>query len=413
MRRGLEPGRLRQVIINLVGNAIKFTNRGGVTVQLQGAESDARGEKAERGSPDAPVLITEFRTLHFLVRDTGIGIPADKLRTIFAPFVQAEGSMARRYGGTGLGLAISERLVEMMSGDLRVESTVGQGSTFRFTVRMGVQDGTCPMPPHEVMAPSPSGPPARPLRILLAEDNLINQKVSLWALENAGHQVSVANNGREAVSALDGDPFDLVLMDVQMPEMDGLEATATIRQAERRTGRHVPIIALTAHAMKGDRERFLAAGMDGYVTKPIRQQELWQEIEQCVPLPAETKGNGISVGAPDSTLDRATLLARVGGNAKLLTEILHLFRGECPRLMGELREAVSRRNAEGIRRTAHTLKGMLGNLSAQDAYEAAARMEKAGWEDESADAENAFADFQRQLDRLDLAVVRFVADLSS
>ena len=401
-----DVGRLRQVIINLVGNAIKFTNRGRVVVQMQ-------SEKGENGSSAAPLPHSAFCTLHFRVEDTGIGIPADMLDTIFAPFVQAEGSMARRFGGTGLGLAISEQLVEMMGGNIRVESTVGQGSIFRFTVRMGVQEGTSPMPLHDVMAPTPPRPQMRPLRILLAEDNLINQKVSLWALEKAGHQVSIANDGKEAVAALDHDSFDLVLMDVQMPEMDGLEATAVIRQTEKRTGRHIPIIALTAHAMKGDRERFLAAGMDGYVTKPIRQHELWKEIGGCVPLLAGSKGDTLPEGATDQTLNRTTLLARVGGKVKLLTEILHLFRSECPRRMGELREAISRRNIEGIHRAAHTMKGMLGSVSATDAYEAALRLEKLGLEGELASLEDAFAFLHQKIDRLDLAVARFVSDLSS
>lgn len=230
--------------------------------------------------------------MHVSVADTGIGIPADKLETIFAPFMQADGSMTRRYGGTGLGLTISARLAEMMGGRIWVESTVGQGSNFHFTVRIGVQRGAYeainqPGSPTLMVNHNATDQPAealtvRTLRILLAEDNIINQKVTVAALTKAGYQVSLANNGKEAVTMLEEQPFDLVLMDVQMPEMDGLEATAAIRHMEKLLGQHTPIIALTAHTMQGDKERLLDAGMDGYVSKPIRQEELLQTIRKLV-----------------------------------------------------------------------------------------------------------------------------------
>lgn len=259
-------GRLQQIIVNLVGNAIKFTSRGEIGIKV----------RAEVSAP-------KEASLHVSVADTGIGIPADKLDTIFAPFMQADGSMTRRYGGTGLGLTISARLVEMMGGRIWVESTVGLGSTFHFTVRIGVQRGA-----YEAIIPSGSPPlpteavTMRPLRILLVEDSIVNQKLTMWTLEKAGHRVSLANNGKEAVASLEEQPFDLVLMDVQMPEMDGLEATAAIRHREKLKCQHTPIIALTAHAMQGDRERFLGVGMDGYVSKPIRQEELLQAIRELV-----------------------------------------------------------------------------------------------------------------------------------
>lgn len=259
-------GRLQQIIVNLVGNAIKFTSRGEIGIKV----------RAEVSAP-------KEASLHVSVADTGIGIPADKLDTIFAPFMQADGSMTRRYGGTGLGLTISARLVEMMGGRIWVESTVGLGSTFHFTVRIGVQRGA-----YEAINPSGSPPlpteavTMRPLRILLVEDSIVNQKLTMWTLEKAGHRVSLANNGKEAVASLEEQPFDLVLMDVQMPEMDGLEATAAIRHREKLKCQHTPIIALTAHAMQGDRERFLGVGMDGYVSKPIRQEELLQAIRELV-----------------------------------------------------------------------------------------------------------------------------------
>jgi PAS domain S-box-containing protein len=268
-------GRLQQIIVNLVGNAIKFTNRGEIGIKV----------RAEVSAP-------KEATLHVSVADTGIGIPADKLDTIFAPFMQADGSMSRRYGGTGLGLTISARLVELMGGRIWVESTVGQGSTFHFTARIGVRGGTyeainppgLPTPgvKHNATDQAVESFMVRPLRILLAEDSILNQKMAVAALTKAGYRVSLANNGKEAIACLEEQPFDLVLMDVQMPEMDGLEATAAIRQIEKLTGQHTPIIALTASAMQGDKERFLAVGMDGYVSKPFRQEELLQAIRELV-----------------------------------------------------------------------------------------------------------------------------------
>jgi PAS domain S-box-containing protein len=264
-----DPSRLRQIITNLVGNAIKFTER---------------GEVAFKAAVDS---ITEDRvTLHCLVSDTGIGIAEDKQKTIFEAFSQADGSTARKFGGTGLGLTISTRLVEMMGGKIWVESTLGQGSAFHFTVSLGVARAGAPAAvSREIVELAAvmnhvSAEPKKPqCRVLLAEDNAVNQKLAVRLLEKQGHRVTVASDGRQALNAVEREEFDIVLMDIQMPEMDGLEATAAIRARERTTGRHVPIIALTAHAMRGDRERCLSAGMDGYLSKPIGTRELLELIE--------------------------------------------------------------------------------------------------------------------------------------
>ena len=271
-------GRLRQILINLIGNAIKFTSQGEVAVSVQMQNAECRMQN-DRDDPSS-ILHSAFCILHFEVRDTGIGIAADKLAAIFEPFVQADGSMTRQYGGTGLGLAISARLIAMMGGRIWAESEPGHGSVFHFTV------------PVEQIEPSPRSPAcaeplvreqerapaARPLRILMAEDNAINQRVGAAILRKRGHTVTLADNGREALAALEVATFDIVLMDVQMPEMDGFAATARLREREKNTGRRIPVIALTAHAMKGDRERCLAAGMDAYVSKPIDFDELLRVI---------------------------------------------------------------------------------------------------------------------------------------
>ncbi len=283
-----DPDRLRQVLLNLAGNAMKFTSHGGIWIKV-GIELEA---------PDAIEL-------RFAVRDTGIGIPPEKLDLIFEAFRQADGSTTRKYGGTGLGLAICSRLVEMMGGSIRVKSEMGHGSTFYFTARFGVagtiDEPTVPDPmslqkmltavDQSTTEQSASGEPTNgdglhPVRtslyILLAEDNPVNQRVAARLLEKRGHRVALAATGREALEWLSRDKFDLVLMDVQMPELDGLEATAIIRARENREGGHIPIIALTAHAMKGDRERCLEAGMDNYVNKPIEAVSFLEVVESTV-----------------------------------------------------------------------------------------------------------------------------------
>jgi signal transduction histidine kinase/ActR/RegA family two-component response regulator len=276
--------RLRQVITNLVGNALKFTASGEVRVQVAGEVQPNNGVK-----------------LHFTVSDTGIGIPAEKQKMIFAPFSQADASTTRKYGGTGLGLTISSQLVQMMNGRMWVESELGRGSDFHFTAEAGLPSETPRSEPADanslldvpglVEQSDPTLKAGRsprqefrtePLRVLLAEDNAVNQHLARTLLERRGYTVTVAANGREALAATEREAFDLVLMDVQMPEMDGFEATATLREKEKDTGEHLPIIAMTAHAMKGDRQRCLDAGMDGYVAKPIKPADFFATIEAAL-----------------------------------------------------------------------------------------------------------------------------------
>jgi two-component system, sensor histidine kinase and response regulator len=259
-----DPGRLRQILLNLIGNALKFTAKGEVRLKVV---ADSIEEKAS--------------VLHFIVSDSGVGIAADKLDMIFDSFSQADASTTRNFGGTGLGLTISRRLVEMMGGRIWVESELGAGSRFHFTARFATEIN----PSAAMVSPAPfpvitryssrkEADDLERLDILLVEDNRVNQKVATRLLEKRGHRVVLAISGKEALEFLAQHAFDLVFMDVNMPDMDGIEATIAIREKEKSTGLHQSIVAMTALAMKGDRERCLAAGMDGYISKPIDLPQL-------------------------------------------------------------------------------------------------------------------------------------------
>jgi PAS domain S-box-containing protein len=256
-----DSGRVRQVLMNLIGNALKFTDQGSVTVRVR-KEFDADTEAIVR----------------FEISDTGIGVSETAQTTLFQAFTQADGSTTRKYGGTGLGLAISKQLVELMGGQIGVVSEVGKGSTFWFTAKFAKQsEEIAALPATEPVAAKPED--AQNKLILLAEDNIVNQKVAVRQLQKLGYRADAVADGREAVEALQRIPYDLVLMDCQMPHMDGYEATAEIRRREG-TKKHTAIIALTANALAGDREKCLAAGMDDYISKPVRPDELAKALER-------------------------------------------------------------------------------------------------------------------------------------
>ena len=253
-----DPSRLHQILMNLVGNAVKFTHEGSITVKVTLCQKDL-----------------DSALIDFAITDTGIGIAEEKQAAIFEPFRQVDGSNTRQYGGTGLGLAISRRLIQLLGGRLELESAEGQGSCFSFTVPLLWHNGDTLPATKQVMGELNAGPP---LRILLAEDNFVNQRIVQGLLEKRGHRVEVVANGQQAVDCLSKESFDLILMDVQMPVMDGLTATRLFREREKHLGQHIPIIAMTANAMKGDREECLSAGMDHYIPKPIRFEQLLEAI---------------------------------------------------------------------------------------------------------------------------------------
>jgi two-component system sensor histidine kinase/response regulator len=528
-----DPSRLRQVVVNLVGNAIKFTEQGEVTLEVEKESEDAEGVQ-----------------LHFTVRDTGIGIAAEKQEEIFEAFTQADSSMTRKYGGTGLGLAIAMRLVKMMKGRLWVESELGRGSAFHFTTHMGwpqrkisppkqvhpnvlrnlavlvVDDnktnraileemlrnwGTRPTavesskaaleallqakqaekpfalilvdaqmpemdgfdlvqriredPSHTeatIMMLSSSGQPGdaarcrqlgvaayllKPIqesellaairtalaqpeeqtmkpelvtrhslrearragRILLAEDNAVNRQLALQLLEKHGYIVVNATNGREALAVLEKEAVDVVLMDVQMPEMDGFEATMAIREREKRTGAHVPILAMTAHAMKGDRERCLAAGMDGYISKPIQTKELFETIEHHLPaqLAGEKKASAQQSPA-EEVFDVPAALQRVEGDAELLAELATLFEQESEQLLAKMNEAFAQHDSQALKQAVHALKGSVGNFAAMPAYAAALELERLAREGDRGQVEKAITVLENEITRLRPALEEFL-----
>ena len=508
-------------MVNLVGNSIKFTQEGevAVTVEME-SETD------------------EHASLHFTIRDTGIGIPLEKQHKIFEAFEQADGSTTRKYGGTGLGLTITRKLVKMMGGRVWLESEPDKGSRFHFTASFQLQPTTsqlgfpeqainleglsvlvvddnltnrrilektliywkmtptlvasafevlealrkaqkqgtpfrlmltdCMMPEMdgfelidainqhpEISTPTiilltsagergdaskcmslgvagyllkpvsqsvllltisnvlhtQSGEremkslvtrhsileSKRRLRILLAEDNRVNQKLATKLLEKMGHSVSVAEDGKKALDAIVHGTFDLVMMDVQMPVLDGCEATKIIRTEEKITGRHIPIVAMTAHAMKGDREMCLEAGMDGYVSKPINLPELYETIDNLFPM-IKKDGDQEPCSEPRANIiNREALLERVSGDMDLLRELVEIFMDDSLRLVDRIRRAVMRKDADDLERAAHGLKGCVLNFEAKTAADIAEVIEAMGRNRNLTQAQNVLTELDEQI----------------
>ncbi|WP_254510630.1 PAS domain-containing hybrid sensor histidine kinase/response regulator [Anatilimnocola floriformis] len=532
-----DRGRLRQVIINLVSNSIKFTYAGEVIVNvaLVGKSASVHEQSVE---------------VKFSVTDTGIGIAQEKQRLIFEPFEQADASTTRQFGGTGLGLTIVQRLVDLMGGSIDVASNLGRGSTFHFTLTLD----TCPAPAsavaqravsldgarvmvvddhatsrrileetlrswrmqpllfsstqaaiqhfeasngqppcdlvladvrqndheawqlleqirgnpatadlpvillmsHDILdiapqcqrfgiktrlfkpvkqselldaladalhsdelndgeksapLPASTSPVAvRSLRILLAEDSLVNQRLAVGTLERLGHQTTIANNGQEALSLLQRQSFDLVLMDIQMPELDGLETSLRIREQEKRTGGHIPIIAVTAHALKGDRERCLEVGMDGYVSKPIRQKLLIEEIEHVLgtslaPRPVSADDYSVNGVSP---INWQVALDFCGGDPALLRDIAEAFLEEWPKRSTEIRRALDACDFELLHRAAHTVKGSMRYFGAHQAFQTALDLELRGSQKSDAGAEEIWTRLQHEVQCVVPPLVEYV-----
>ncbi|MHB8955155.1 MAG: PAS domain S-box protein [Pirellulaceae bacterium] len=356
--------RLQQVLLNLAGNAIKFTEQGEVEISLHALSS------------------ATDTTLEFAVRDTGIGTAPSNLALIFQPFAQGDTSVARRFGGTGLGLSICRSLVEMMGGRIWAESEVGKGSTFYFTVRLPLAKEL----PADFESPTVISAPAdAPLRILLVEDNPANQKLATYILQERGHRVEIAQGGHAAVRLAAESHYDAILMDIQMPGMDGLQATAAIRQREAGQSR-VPIIAMTAYAMKNDRDRCLQAGMDGYLSKPVDAQELIGLVESVArgpvppaPLPAATPN--LPERAPTATpmvFNPQEALTRCHNQPDIVQEMIQYFFDDVEHLFPQMRAALERGALVEVGQLGHRIKGTLVYLGAQPALEAALAVERLG-----------------------------------
>jgi len=372
--------RLRQILLNLLTNAVKFTDEGSVHVDLSLASHDDAGF----------VLRVE-------VRDTGIGIPPDRQDAIFDTFTQADDSITRRYGGTGLGLAISSQLLMLMGGDIEVESELGLGSSFRFTVPLTTaSDDLAPVPRENLHTPGT----VRGLRVLVAEDNPVNQSFVTALLTRLGHEVVTVENGRGALEMLATRSFDLVLMDVQMPDLDGLETTRRWRESEQVGGDRLPIIALTAYAMSGDRERCIEAGMDAYLAKPFRSSELADAIRSVIPGAAVSPA---PVQAP-RTVRSADILQAVEGDLDLLRALAAIFRSSVPATLERIRVAVAERDAPGLVLAAHKLKGSAGVFRAGGLVDAARHLEElglsAGEGPLASEAETVFAGVEELLESL-------------
>jgi signal transduction histidine kinase/AmiR/NasT family two-component response regulator len=435
--------RLRQILVNLVGNAIKFTQQGEISVVVE-KESETPEEV----------------WLHFKVKDTGIGIAPEKQALIFEAFSQADGSTTRRYGGTGLGLTITLQLVDLMGGRVWVESPAecglrisdcglnedlisnpqseihipqstvgGPGSVFHFTLPFGFAKGPVShsrqslaktselrdspvLVDDSIIIKTPDnaepmvGPDQSPittgrkLHILLAEDNQINQRLALGILEKRGHAVEVVANGKLAVDLMAQDRFDIVLMDVQMPELNGLEATEVIRGREKTEGIHTPIIALTAYAMKEDRERCIAAGMEAYLSKPINADELLQMIDELVSASPITEVKGRGAAPLEDKVDFAALICRAGGDIELARELIEIFVDDCPKLLTRLREAIERNDSGALELAAHSARGVLGYFSSGATVNAAHRLHQMALNGDLSEARQALGEMEKALDQL-------------
>ncbi len=378
-----DPTRLRQILVNLVGNALKFTEKGSIELQ---AECEDCPEKNQKRLPEAERGIL----IRFSVRDTGIGIPKEQQKYIFENFSQADGSVSRRFGGSGLGLSICRLLAELMGGSVEVSSIPGEGSTFSFTAffQTGKAVRTPADSPEYRESCESCDSSGRSLHILLAEDNSINIRIAENFLKRLEHVPVPAVNGLEVLKILKNNRFDLIFMDVEMPDMDGLEATKRIRRGEAgEINRNIPIIAMTAHVLPEFRRESEKAGMNDFIGKPVDFYELKSVISRNVKTgnlhgsrQIQTSDSSIS-GYGKSVLNRKLALRRLGNNEELLKEVFHIFLDTFPRFIQKLHHAFNAGDLKNIGLQAHSVKGMLGAIGAEYSEEISRKIETAAREE--------------------------------
>jgi signal transduction histidine kinase/CHASE1-domain containing sensor protein/CheY-like chemotaxis protein/HPt (histidine-containing phosphotransfer) domain-containing protein len=400
-----DPGRLRQIVLNLIGNSIKFTEKGKIEFGVA-VEED----------------IGDWVRLRFSITDTGIGIPHEKQVNIFSPFTQADSSVTRKYGGTGLGLTISRQLAEMMGGAIGVESEAGKGSTFWFTAIFEKQNESqiqkSTIYSTEVKQIEISTARKKNIRILVAEDNFTNQIVAAEMLKKLGfHGVDIAANGHEALTALHNIAYDLVLMDCHMPEMDGFEATRRIREAQSEVlNPHIPVIAMTALAMKGDKEHVLDAGMDDYLSKPVELADMAKMLEKWLPhnqgnTEVDSMNNDEEAAAdikkPDtsvSVFNKASFLARLMGDENLVRKIGKMFLDDMPVQIEKLSADIAAGDSKAAGAQAHKIKGASANVGGEAMRDIASEMERAGNSGDLDSQKNLLPELQKQFAVLKQAI---------
>jgi signal transduction histidine kinase/CheY-like chemotaxis protein/HPt (histidine-containing phosphotransfer) domain-containing protein len=379
-----DPLRLRQVLSNLLSNAVKFTEHGWVELRLE-PQTEASSRDLER--------------IVFSVRDTGIGIPGDKINSIFDDFTQVDGSTSRRYGGTGLGLAITRRLVELFGGSLEVHSDEGKGSDFRVQLPLRVAPSAFREADRKAVAPEAGRQTATASgRILLAEDNPVNQRVASTILRKAGYEVVIAANGQEAIEALDRQPFDLVLMDVQMPVLDGLETTRRIRRDPR--WENLPILALTAHAMSSDRDQCLQAGMNGYISKPTAATSLLQTVSALMGRRAEPRVLGIALEKMDP-IDEAKAQRLMEDEPTLFYGLAQVFLQMAPERLEKIRAACRRRDANQLRHQAQRFRQAAERIAATPVAQCARGLAELAEQEDFTAIQEQILNLERELERLD------------
>lgn len=397
--------RLQQIFINLIGNAIKFTEQGEINLHVMPGQPPHAGNDRESGC-----------RLHFSVSDTGIGIAAEKIDSIFHAFTQADGSITRKYGGTGLGLAICSRIVTLMHGTIWVDSEIGTGSTFHFISNFGVarqssgifadREGTSTTPGQQEIL---SAGTRQKLNILVAEDNPVNQRLTAGILKKYGHQVSLVSNGKEVLNVLRHTQFSMVLMDLQMPELDGIETTAIIRGGMYPgIDPNLPIIALTAHTIKEGRDRCLASGMDGFISKPLNAKELIA-IVQSLADNTRCLVKQDSPCSPEAVIDVEGVMDRLEGNTPLIKDIWMEFTRRLPSKIHSLKDAVEKKNSKLAEHEAHSLNGAARTVGAELLGNEARNMELAARNNELHMSAEILRNIENEAERALHALIELVA----